>query len=65
MADLTSIAEHPTMTWEAMNNGAVFYSRKNVYQMQWNLSLAGGGSDLSGYIVAGAQFGGPIGELSF
>ncbi|KAG8823521.1 hypothetical protein FRC18_010714, partial [Serendipita sp. 400] len=54
------LVEHPTTSWEALNNGAVFYSRRHLYQMQWNLSSVGGGSDLSGYIVAGARFGGPI-----
>jgi vacuolar protein sorting-associated protein 16 len=62
MADPVSLAEHPTVTWEALNDGAVFYSKKHVYQMQWILSSAGGGSDLSGYIVAAAKFGGPVGE---
>ncbi|KAG8767534.1 hypothetical protein FRC15_005602, partial [Serendipita sp. 397] len=54
------LVEHPTTSWEALNNGAVFYSRRHLYQMQWNLSSVGGGSDLSGYIVAGARFGGPV-----
>ncbi|KAG8824734.1 hypothetical protein FRC17_009032 [Serendipita sp. 399] len=59
MAD--SLVDHPTTSWEALNNGAVFYSRRHLYQLQWNLSsMGGGGSDLSGYIVAGARFGGPV-----
>ncbi|KAG9046907.1 hypothetical protein FS842_000766 [Serendipita sp. 407] len=59
------LVEHPTTSWEALNNGAVFYSRRHLYQMQWNLSSVGGGSDLSGYIVAGARFGGPVGRTTF
>ena len=64
MADPTSLVEHPTASWEAMNDGAVFYSKRHVYQMQWNLGSVGGGTDLSGYIVAGAKLGGPIGMCS-
>ncbi|CAG7849893.1 Vacuolar protein sorting-associated protein 16 homolog [Serendipita indica DSM 11827] len=58
--DPTSLIQHPTLTWEAVNDGAVFYSRRHVYHMNWNLGAGGGGSDLSGYVVAAARFGGPI-----
>jgi hypothetical protein len=61
MIDQASLVEHPTTSWEAMNDGAVFYSKKHLYQMQWNLGLGGGGGDLAGYIVAAAKLGGPMG----
>lgn len=60
--DPTSLIEHPTLAWEAVNDGAVFYSRRHVYHMNWNLGAGGGGSDLNGYVVAAARFGGPIGQ---
>ena len=41
-------------SWEAL--GETFYKRSDVYSMQWSLS------DLSDYIVAGARWGGPLGE---
>ena len=39
-----------------MQDGAVFYSKHQVYSMQWNVR------DLSDFIIAGARFGGPLGE---
>jgi len=62
--DQTTLVEHPTASWEAMNDGAVFYSKKHFYQMQWNLGLGGGGGDLAGYVIAAAKLGGPIGMCS-
>lgn len=64
MGDLIAgLSAHPTLSWEAMQDGAVFYSRKHVYEMVWNLA-SGGVGDLSGYIIAGARFGGPIGMFA-
>ena len=51
-----TLVEHPTTSWEAMQNGAVFYSKRQVYSMQWNVR------DLSDFVIAGARFGGPLGE---
>lgn len=64
VVDQQPLVEHPTVSWQAMNDGAVFYSKKHVYQMQWNLGMGGGGGDLAGYIVAAAKLGGPIGTCS-
>jgi hypothetical protein len=50
---------HPTTTWEAMQDGNTFYSKQQVYLMQWQGLL-----DLSDYIVSMAGHGGPIGEQS-
>lgn len=48
---------HPTTTWEAMQDGNTFYSKHQVYMMQWQ-----GLHDLSDYIISVACHGGPIGE---
>lgn len=55
---MTTLVDHPTATWEPLQDGQVFYSRKNVYSMQWTVG------DLSNYIVAGARFGGPVGQFN-
>jgi hypothetical protein len=54
-------AEHPTHSWEAMQDGQVFYRRQHVYD------IAGKLPNLDDYIVAGARNGGPLGApaLSF
>ncbi|KAG9024451.1 hypothetical protein FRB95_011464 [Tulasnella sp. JGI-2019a] len=46
--------QHPTVSWEAMQDGSVFYRKHEVYTMQWKVR------NLGDYIVAGARYGGPI-----
>lgn len=51
-----SLAEHPTVSWQAMQDGKVFYRRQQLY------SVAGKFPNLSDYIVAGCRYGGPLGR---
>ncbi|PPQ86643.1 hypothetical protein CVT25_006827 [Psilocybe cyanescens] len=46
--------DHPTLAWEAMQEGNVFYRRQQCYSMSGKLP------DLGDYIVAGCRYGGPI-----
>ncbi|QRV75847.1 vacuolar protein sorting-associated protein 16 [Ceratobasidium sp. AG-Ba] len=46
----------PTATWEPVQDGEVFYSTREVYQMLWQLN------DLTDFIIAGARYGGPLGK---
>ncbi|TFK38119.1 Vps16, N-terminal region-domain-containing protein [Crucibulum laeve] len=48
------MTEHPTASWQAMQDGQVFYRRQQLY------SIAGKLPDLGDYIVAGCRYGGPI-----
>ena len=50
-----TMAEHPTVTWEAMQDGNTFYRRQQLYMVTGKLP------DLGNYIVAGCKQGGPIG----
>ncbi|KZO95381.1 vacuolar protein sorting-associated protein 16 [Calocera viscosa TUFC12733] len=47
-------ADHPTSTWEPMQDGTVFYRKQELYSMQWKVQ------DLSDYKVVGARYGGPL-----
>ncbi|CAE6465863.1 unnamed protein product [Rhizoctonia solani] len=47
---------NPTTTWEPVQDGEVFYSTREVYQMMWQLN------DLTDFIIAGARYGGPLGR---
>ncbi|KAG8907134.1 hypothetical protein FRB99_005242 [Tulasnella sp. 403] len=53
----TASVQHPTASWEAMDDGSVFYRKQEVYTMQWKVK------DLSDYIIAGARYGGCIAIL--
>ncbi|KAF8599358.1 vacuolar protein sorting-associated protein 16 [Ceratobasidium sp. AG-I] len=44
----------PTANWEPVQDGEVFYSTREVYQMMWQLN------DLTDFIIAGARYGGPL-----
>ncbi|KXN92144.1 hypothetical protein AN958_09236 [Leucoagaricus sp. SymC.cos] len=46
--------EHPTASWQAMQDGSVFYRRQHLYTVSGKLP------DLSDYIIAGCRYGGPI-----
>ncbi|EJU02203.1 vacuolar protein sorting-associated protein 16 [Dacryopinax primogenitus] len=46
--------DHPTSTWEPMQDGTVFYRKQELYSMQWKVQ------DLSDFKVVGARYGGPL-----
>ncbi|KAI0701369.1 vacuolar protein sorting-associated protein 16 [Cytidiella melzeri] len=46
--------DHPTTTWEALQDGKVFYRRQQVYSIPSKLP------HLGDFIVAGCRYGGPI-----
>ena len=48
-------AEHPTASWQAMQDGNVFYRRQQVYTLHDKMP------NLDDYIVSGCRYGGPIG----
>ncbi|KAH9833258.1 vacuolar protein sorting-associated protein 16 [Rhodofomes roseus] len=48
------MSDHPTSSWEAMQDGNAFYKRHQLY------SIPGKLPDLSNFIVAGCRYGGPI-----
>lgn len=50
------MSQHPTTSWEAMQDGNVFYRRQQVY------SIPGKLPNLSDFIVAGCRYGGPLGN---
>ena len=50
------MTEHPTLSWEAMQDGSVFYRRHQLYSIPGKLP-----GDLQDFIVAGCRYGGPIG----
>jgi len=49
-----AIVDHPTTTWQAMQEGNVFYRRQQCY------SIPGKLPHLGDYIIAGCRYGGPI-----
>jgi vacuolar protein sorting-associated protein 16 len=52
------MTEHPTASWEAMQDGNVFYRRQQLYSIQGKLP------NLEDYIIAGCRYGGPVGTLT-
>ena len=53
---LMNMSEHPTLSWEAMQDGFVFYRRHQLYSIPGKLP-----GDLQDFIIAGCRYGGPIG----
>ncbi|TBU22517.1 vacuolar protein sorting-associated protein 16 [Dichomitus squalens] len=49
------MTDHPTLSWEAMQDGSVFYRRHQLYSIPGKLP-----GDLQDFIVAGCRYGGPI-----
>ena len=47
--------DHPTTTWEALQDGNVFYRRQQLY------SIPGKLPQLGDFLIAGCRYGGPIG----
>jgi hypothetical protein len=50
------MAEHPTTSWQAMQDGNVFYRQQRLYALDGKLP------NLGDCIVAGCHNGGPLGE---
>ena len=46
--------EHPTTSWQAMQEGNVFYKRQQMYNVQDKFP------NIEDYIIAGCKYGGPI-----
>lgn len=51
------MTEHPTASWEAMQDGMVLYRKQQLYSIQGKLP------NLGDYIIAGCRYGGPIGSI--
>ena len=47
--------DHPTTSWQAMQDGKVFYRKQQLYMIPDKLP------NLADYIVAGCRYGGPLG----
>lgn len=47
--------DHPTVSWQAMQEGNVFYRRQQCYSTPGKLP------EIEDYIIAGCRYGGPIG----
>jgi hypothetical protein len=52
------MAEHPTTSWQAMQDGNVFYRQQRLYTLDGKLP------NLGDCIVAGCHNGGPLGECT-
>ena len=50
--------EHPTTSWQAMQDGNVFYRQQRLYTLDGKLP------NLGDSIVAGCRNGGPLGECA-
>ncbi|KAH9941720.1 vacuolar protein sorting-associated protein 16 [Epithele typhae] len=49
------MTDHPALSWEAMQDGTIFYRRHQLYTIPDKLP-----GDLRDFIVAGCRYGGPI-----
>jgi hypothetical protein len=49
------MTENPTLSWEAMQDGKVFYRRQQLY------SVRGKFPALDDHLVAGCRYAGPLG----
>ena len=50
--------DHPTASWQAMQEGNVFYRRQQCYSIPQKLP------ELAEYIISGCRYGGPIGNVN-
>ncbi|KAK2461284.1 hypothetical protein APHAL10511_006811 [Amanita phalloides] len=50
------MTQHPTLSWQAMQDGNVFYRKQQLYSIQGKLL------NLSDYVIAGCRYGGPLGK---
>jgi hypothetical protein len=53
-----TMAEHPTASWQAMQDGSVFYRQQRLYTLDGKLP------SLGDCVVAGCRNGGPLGAYS-
>lgn len=53
-----TMAEHPTTSWQAMQDGSVFYRQQRLYTLDGKLP------SLGDCVVAGCRNGGPLGTCS-
>lgn len=51
------MTDHPTTSWEAMQDGNAFYRRHQIY------SIPGKLPNLGDFITAGCRYGGPLGQF--
>jgi vacuolar protein sorting-associated protein 16 len=56
-SDLTTMTDNPTLSWEAMQDGNVFYRRQQHY------SVRGKFPALDDHLVAGCRYAGPLGQF--
>ena len=56
LSAVCAMSDHPTLSWEPMQDGSVFYRRHQLYSISGKLP-----GDLQDFIVAGCRYGGPIG----
>jgi len=52
-----TMVDHPTASWDAMQDGKVFYRRQQVYNISNKLPK------LDDFVVAGCKYGGPLGMV--
>jgi hypothetical protein len=53
-----TMAEHPTTSWQAMQDGSVFYRQQRLYTLDGKLP------SLGDCVVAGCRNGGPLGACN-
>jgi hypothetical protein len=53
------MAEHPTTSWQAMQDGSVFYRQQRLYTLDGKLP------SLGDCVVAGCRNGGPLGACRY
>ena len=54
-----TMAEHPTASWQAIQNGNVFYRQQRLYTLDGKLQ------NLGDSVVAGCRNGGPLGTSAY
>jgi len=52
-----AMVDHPTASWDAMQDGKAFYRRQQVYNISNKLPR------LDDFVVAGCKYGGPLGMV--
>jgi len=52
---IQTMVDHPTASWDAMQDGKVFYRRQQIYSIPGKLPR------LDDFVVAGCKYGGPLG----
>ena len=54
---IQTMDDHPTASWDAMQDGNVFYRREQIYSIPNKLPR------LDDFVVAGCKHGGPLGMV--